>query len=450
MTTSTIVVTECNGCGGGVTTVPGPDVTKTAVETDYTTITSLCPVTETKTVGGKVVTVTYTTTEYIKKNGYTTIYETVQGPDVTNTALATDYETITSLCPVTVTTTIAGKETCITYTTTEYIKKNGYTTITETAHAPDVTHSVPVTDFETITSLCPVTVTTTIAGQETCITYTTTEYIKKNAYTTIYETVKQPDQTHVAYETDYETITSLCPVTETKTIGGQVTTITYTTTEYIKKNAYTTIYETQKLPDTTQTAVEVEKSTVTSLCPVTEVKTVNGEVVTRTYTSTSIYVTQVQTVIEETKYLPGNTQTKVEVAQSTVTSLCPVTETHTVNGEVVTKVYTSTQIIVKQIPTTIEAVETIVKTVEGQEVETQYSKVYVTVGGGTVVQTVQAPPTHVVVPETSVVQVPPVTVTNQAPPATTAPVEVHPNAGQSNQAPAVALLAGIVGLLAVF
>lgn len=45
------------------TTVPGPATTATTDVVEQTTITSLCPVTETKTIGGSTVLVTWTSTE---------------------------------------------------------------------------------------------------------------------------------------------------------------------------------------------------------------------------------------------------------------------------------------------------------------------------------------------------------------------------------------------------
>lgn len=50
-------------------------------------------------------------------------------------------------------------------------------------------------------------------------------------------------------------------------------------------------------------------STITSLCPITETKTISGIVTTTTYTSTSYIVTDVPTEIETSVTLPGKIET---------------------------------------------------------------------------------------------------------------------------------------------
>ena len=64
----------------------------------YTTITSLCPVTETKTVGGKTVYVTYYSTSTIVKEVPTTV--PVYVTSITTVYKTTDVYTTTT-CPVT-------------------------------------------------------------------------------------------------------------------------------------------------------------------------------------------------------------------------------------------------------------------------------------------------------------------------------------------------------------
>lgn len=49
--------------------------------------------------------------------------------------------------------------------------------------------------------------------------------------------------------------------------------------------------------------------TLTSLCPITETTTISGKEETVTYTSTSVYTTHVPTYIEVTATAPDNTKT---------------------------------------------------------------------------------------------------------------------------------------------
>jgi len=51
--------------------------------------------------------------------------------------------------------------------------------------------------------------------------------------TTYYVTETLPPQTTAVQEVDYTTYTTVCPVTETKTIGGQTVTVTYETTSTV-------------------------------------------------------------------------------------------------------------------------------------------------------------------------------------------------------------------------
>ncbi|KAH7170240.1 hypothetical protein EDB81DRAFT_156836 [Dactylonectria macrodidyma] len=389
LTTSTIVVTDCKGC---VTTVQGPDVTKTEQEVEYTTYTTVCPVTETKYVEGKEVTVVYTTTSVVEEAIKSTVYDHVTYPGTTKTEVDVEYTTYTTVCPV---------------TETKYVE-----------------------------------------GKEVTVVYTTTSVVEEAIKSTVYNEVTKPGATYTNVATDYSTYTTVCPVTETKTVEGEVVTVVYTTTSVVTEAIKTTVYDHVEQPDTTKTAVDVAYSTYTTVCPVTETKTVEGEVITVVYTTTSIVKEAVQTTIYEQVHGPDTTKTSVDVAYVTQTSLCPVTETKTVNGEVITKVYTSTEYIVQKVYKTINEYETIYETATGYEVETHYSKVYYTVGGGTVVETI-VPKTTIAIPETEVVTVPAVTVTSEAAVTpTSAPVVVPTNAAAANQ-PAFALMAGIAGALAL-
>jgi hypothetical protein len=53
--------------------------------------------------------------------------------------------------------------------------------------------------------------------------------------------------------------------------------------------------------------------------------------------------------------LPGGTTGVESWVYETITSLCPVTETKTISGEEVTVTYTTTSEIVTQVPTTVKA-----------------------------------------------------------------------------------------------
>ncbi|KAK7397644.1 hypothetical protein QQX98_012988 [Neonectria punicea] len=502
LTTSTIVVTDCYNCG--VTTVKGPDVTKTDVDVEYTTRTTVCPVTKTKTVDGEEVTVVYTetstivevakSTEYeevkepdttkveydteyttrttlcpvtvttvikgetvtkvhtetstIIENGYTTFYDTVKGPDRTKVEYDTEYTTRTTLCPVTETKTVEGEVITVVHTETSTILENGYTTFYQTVEKPDVTKVEYDTKYTTRTTLCPVTETKTVEGEVITVVRTEVSTILENGYTTFYKTVEKPDVTKVDYDTKYTTRTTLCPVTETKTIEGEVITVVHTETSTIVENGYETYYDTVKKPDVTKTGLETQYTTRTTLCPVTITTVVEGETITEVYTETSTIKEAIYTTLYEHVKGPDQTVSEVDVKYVTSISLCPVTETKTVNGEVITKVYTSTEYLVSKVKTTIDEYKTIYETATDVEVHTQYSKVLITVGGGTVVETL-VPETTIEIPQTEVVTKPAVTVTSQAPTTpTSAPAELPTGAAAANQ-PAFALMAGLVGALAL-
>ncbi|KAJ3520645.1 hypothetical protein NM208_g13626 [Fusarium decemcellulare] len=427
LTTSTIVVTETKAVD---VTVKQPDVTKAYTDVEYTTRTTVCPVTETKTVAGEVITKVYTTTSVIEEVVKSTDYEHVKQPDVTKYATDVEYTTRTTVCPVTITKTIAGEVVTEVYTTTSVIEEVVKSTDYEHVKQPDVTK------YET----------DTIAGEVVTETYTTTSVIEEVVKSTDYEHVKQPDVTKYETNVVYYTKTSLCPVTVTKTIAGEVITEVYTTTDYIVEKVETTEYEHVKQPDVTKHETDVVYYTKTSLCPVTLTKTIAGEVITEVYTSTDYIVEKVETTEYEHVKQPDVTKQETDIVYQTKYSLCPITVTKTIEGEVVTNVYTSTSIIIEKVETTIPAYETIVKTIGQGEVVTQYSKIVKTVGGGTIYETVAPQPTTVQLPETEVVTQPEVTV--PATP-TEAPVGVPTGAAAANKAPVLAFMAGIVGAVAL-
>ena len=102
---------------------------------------------------------------------------------------------------------------------------------------------------------------------------------------------QQPPPSYVATTTQVEvTYTTVCPVTSTYTKGGETHYTTYTTTSTVYTKVPTVIYQTVTGPPVTQATQEVAYTTITSLCPVTETKTVSGKPVIVTYTTTSTIV----------------------------------------------------------------------------------------------------------------------------------------------------------------
>ncbi|KAJ4229836.1 hypothetical protein NW759_003204 [Fusarium solani] len=368
------------------------------------------------------------------------------GGDYGVTKTAVTYTTVTT-CPVTYTHTQEGTTYCVTELTTSTIVVTETKDVHVTVKKPDVTKEYTDVEYATRTTVCPVTVTETIGGEVITKVYTTTSVIQEVVKSTDYEHVKQPDITKHETEVEYITRTTVCPVTITKTIAGEVITEVYTTTSVIEEKVQTTEYEHVKQPDVTKYATDVIYYTRTSLCPVTVTKTIEGEVITEVYTSTDYIVEKVETTIYDQVKKPDVTKQEHVVVYNTKYSLCPITVTKTIEGEVVTNVYTSTSVIVEKVETTIPAYETIVKTVGQGEVVTQYSKIVYTVGGGTVYETVAPQPTTVQLPETEVVTKPEVTI--PATP-TEAPVEVPTGAAAANKAPALAFMAGVVGAIALF
>ncbi|RDA94317.1 hypothetical protein CP533_3796 [Ophiocordyceps camponoti-saundersi (nom. inval.)] len=355
LTTSTLTITECHGCGGGVVTVPGPTVTGVTTKLIEVTYTSLCPVKETITGPESTYVTTKTVTSAIVTKIPTTIYESVPGPAKTATATDVKYSTITSLCPVTKVTTIAGEEKTITYTTTSLIKTVVPTVIEETKKLPDHTATATDVEYKTITTVCPVTKTTTIAGKEYTTTYTTTSIIKTAVPKTYEETVTQPDKWATATDVEYKTITKEYPVTQVTTIEGKVYTKTYTTTKIVKTAVPVTVQSTYQKPDTTEVATDVEYKTITKEYPVTQVTTIEGKVHTQTYTTTKVMVTKVPVTVQSTVQKPDTTEMATKVEYSTITSLCPVTQVTTIEGKVYTQTYTTTQLIKTKVPVTVQS-----------------------------------------------------------------------------------------------
>jgi hypothetical protein len=420
------------------------EVTEVAVT--YTT-TTVCPVTYTHHEEGHTYYETKLTTSTLVVAETKTVDVTVKHPDVTKHYTDVEYVTRTTLCPVTRTKTIAGEVITEVYTTTSYIYDVVKTTDYEHVKQPDVTEHATDVVYKTRTTVCPVTVTKTIAGEVVTETYTTTSVIEEVVKSTDYEHVKQPDVTKHETDVVYKTRTTVCPVTVTKTIAGEVVTQTYTTTSVIEEVVKTTDYEHVKQPDVTKYETDVVYKTKTNVHPVTVTKTIAGEVITSVYTSTDYEVVKVHSTVYDQVKQPDVTKHETDIVYHTKYEVYPVTVTKTVEGEVVTNVYTSTSIVVEKVATTVPAYETIVKTMGKGVVVTQYSKIIHTVGGGTVYQTVAPEPTTVQLPETEVVTQPEVTV----PPTPTAETEpvVNGAAVAANKAPVFAFMAGILGAVAL-
>ncbi|KAM0273397.1 hypothetical protein ACHAPA_001550 [Fusarium lateritium] len=424
----------------------GHKVTEVAVT--YTT-TTVCPVTYTHTKEGKTYCETVLTTSTLVVAETKTVDVTVHQPDVTQHYTDVAYVTRTTVCPVTVTKTVAGEVITDVYTTTSVVYDVVKSTDYEHVKQPDVTKHATDVEYVTRTTVCPVTVTNTIAGEVVTQTYTTTSVVYDVVKSTDYEHVKQPDVTKHETDVEYITRTTVCPVTVTKTIAGEVVTQTYTTTSVVYDVVKSTDYEHVKQPDVTKYETDVIYVTKTNVYPVTVTNTVAGEVITNVFTSTDYVVNKVHTTVYDQVKKPDVTKHETDVVYQTKYEVHPVTVTQTVEGEVVTNVYTSTSIVVEKVVTTVPAYETIVKTIGKGEVVTQYSKIVQTVGGGTVYQTVAPQPTTVEAPQTEVVTKPVVTVPVPAPSTPTAPAPVSTGAAAANGAPVFAFMAGILGAVAL-
>ncbi|CAF3468968.1 hypothetical protein SNK03_007960 [Fusarium graminearum] len=420
----------------------------TQVEVTYTT-TTVCPVTYTHHEKGYTYYETKLTTSTVTVVEAKTVDVTVKEPDVYKHYTDVEYVTRTSLCPVTVTKTVAGEVITEVYTTTSYIYDVVKTTDYEHVKQPDVTKHETDVVYKTRTTVCPVTVTKTIAGEVVTETYTTTSVIEEVVKSTDYEHVKQPDVTKHETDVVYTTRTTVCPVTLTKTIAGEVVTETYTTTSVIEEVVKTTDYEHVKQPDVTKYETDVVYNTKTHVYPVTITKTIAGEVITNVYTSTDYEVVKVHSTVYDKVELPDVTKHETDIVYHTKTEVSPVTVTKTIEGEVITNVYTSTSLVVEEVVTTIPAYKTIVKTLGKGVVVTQYSKIVQTVGGGTVYQTVAPQPTTVEIPETEVVTQPEVTVPVPATPTAEPEPVVNGAAVAANKAPVFAFMAGILGAVAL-
>jgi hypothetical protein len=160
----------------------------------------------------------------------------------------------------------------------------------------------------TYTSPCPITSTVTKGGETLTLTYTETSTVTTHVITTIEEAVELPDVTTFEQEVDYTTYTSTCPVTETKVIGGETLTITYSTVSTITEHVPTTIVETSEMPDVTETVSVVDYEVVTEYYTTMHTTVVEGETITTAETLSSYITTLVPTTLVETSGGPDITQ----------------------------------------------------------------------------------------------------------------------------------------------
>ncbi|KAK4106729.1 hypothetical protein N658DRAFT_28307 [Parathielavia hyrcaniae] len=136
------------------------------------------------------------------------------------------------------------------------------------------------------------------------------------------------------------TYTTVCPVTETVTKPGETYKTTYTTTSTVKTAVPTTVVVTHTAPPVTKTEGEVIYTTLTELCPVTETKVVDGSTVEITWTSTSTVVTKVQ---ETQTVYTTSVATEYETTDVYETVTCPVTTYTTVSeGSTIKVTHTDT------------------------------------------------------------------------------------------------------------
>lgn len=145
-------------------------------------------------------------------------------------------------------------------------------------------------------------------------------------------------------------------MTETKTLAGTTYLETYTTTSTVVSVIGQTVEITKTGPAVTQSIpTGVTTTTYTTLCPVTETKIAEGSTYYETYTTTSTIVSVLGATVEVTSTKPPVTQSTNALEYTTITSLCPITETKTVGGNTITEVWTSTSTIVTVAQTKIEA-----------------------------------------------------------------------------------------------
>ncbi|KAK4232171.1 hypothetical protein QBC38DRAFT_146980 [Podospora fimiseda] len=203
------------------------------------------------------------------------------------------------------------------------------------------------------------------------------------------------------------TYTTVCPVTQTYTKPGGTYTTTFTTTSTVKTAVPTTIIVTQTAPPVTKTEGDIVYTTLTELCPVTETTVVSGSTVEIIWTSTSTIVTKVAQT--ETIYTTSIV-TEYETTDVYETVTCPVvTQTTVIEGKTkkitktntITKAVTDIHTVTEIIPVTVtESVDVVVGVpVTTRQTVTGYSTVIVS-QGNTIYTSEPLPPTTINIPTT--------------------------------------------------
>ncbi|KAG9233980.1 hypothetical protein BJ875DRAFT_424802 [Amylocarpus encephaloides] len=156
------------------------------------------------------------------------------------------------------------------------------------------------------------------------------------------------------------TYTTVCPVTETKIVVGSTYYETYTTTSTFVTAVISTVQATATSPPITEQTGTTNYITSTSLCPVTETETVEGSTVTKIWTSTSLIITHIPKVIKSFETAPPATTTVGTLVLSTSTSICPYTTVETISGLPVTITSSSFSLIFTHVPQTQYSKTTVV------------------------------------------------------------------------------------------
>ncbi|OHF02681.1 repetitive proline-rich cell wall protein [Colletotrichum orchidophilum] len=189
----------------------GKDKTKTIVTEILTTYTAVCPITITKPGEHTTQYKTLTTTSTVVEKHPTTIYETLPGATKVVTEIDTDYTTYTTYCPITETVVGEGTTRTILYTTLSTVIEKKPTKVIETIPGP--TAVVTATDVQ-LTTLTEVIVETKTAhvevtqavttGSESAVTQKSWVYVTVSG--TAYATQTRPASTLVVPTTSAVTL----------------------------------------------------------------------------------------------------------------------------------------------------------------------------------------------------------------------------------------------------
>jgi len=250
------------------------------------------------------------------------------------------------------------------------------------------------------TTVCPVTVTSYQHGTTAVITKLTTSTITVTGSVTV--TIPGPPVTTYVDTEVYTTYTSICPVTETKTLAGSTIFEVHSTVSTIIVKVPTTIYD-------------------------------YTSVLTTQYETTEIYATESWFETFFTTISAGSTI----VITETLTSTIHITSAYTLTSTFEPPTTKATVFIPITLATSIPTIEVI----------TVPSEVTETTQGGTIYSTVPIPSTSIVSPPSTTTTTFPTTVLTTPPPSnTSAPIQVSGNSAATNAPVAYA----IVGAMAFF